>query len=461
MKFIDMIKKIIFIITLGFSVILYGQSLEKPSKVDGVEVVIGSNIVLQSDVIKFKEELNQNPLYKDQKELSSCEILENLMLNKLLAHQAVIDSVEVSQEQILSAVKRQVAYFKQQLGSEEKVVEFYGFDDMRTLKDALSKIEKEKQLIAKEKQKIMEKIGVSPEEVRVYYKGLKDKNELPEFGDEVSFAQITIGIKPTQKAVQKTIDKLNEIREDLINGSNFKMKALVYSKDPAVIENGGAYTINKQSAFVREFKEVAFGLDEGEISKPFKTLFGYHIVKLEKIVGKNLEVRHILMSPEILEEDIKKVEKKITAIKDSIVKGDLDFEKAVLKYSEDEVTKQNKGLVINAADNTASFELTRMDPRLYAKINVLEEGEMTAPFIDETREEGKMFKFFKLVEKRANHIADFTKDYMKIQALALSRKREETLSKWYKKTIKKTYIKIGNHYKKCAFKYDWLGEKNF
>ena len=197
------------------------------------------------------------------------------------------------------------------------------------------------------------------------------------------------------------------------------------------------------------------------LGSSFKKQFGYHIVKLEKIVGKNLEVKHILMSPEISDDDIKKVENKITAIRDSIEKGDLDFEKAVLKYSEDETTKQNKGLVINAADNTSSFELTRMDPRLYAKINVLEEGKMTEPFIDETREKGKMFKFFKLTKKRSKHKADFIKDYMKIQSLALSRKKEETLSKWYQKTIQKAYIKIGNDYKKCAFKYNWLGKKSF
>uniref|UniRef100_A0A2B4RDC4 peptidylprolyl isomerase n=1 Tax=Stylophora pistillata TaxID=50429 RepID=A0A2B4RDC4_STYPI len=335
------------------------------------------------------------------------------MLNKLLAHQAVIDSVEVSKIQVLESVKRQVAYFKQQLGSEEKVVSFYGFDDMRTLKDALTKIETEKQLIAKEKQKIIEKISVSPEEVRVYYKGLEEKNELPEFGDEVSFAQISIAIKPTKEATEKTIDKLNEIRKDLINGSNFKMKALVYSKDPAVIENGGAYTINKESPFVREFKEVAFGLEAGEISKPFKTQFGYHIVKLEKIVGKNLEVRHILMNPEISDDDMKKAREKITAIRDSIKKGlsgklyystimkcisvELDGNANPHTTSQDGTfTLKLKGALLKNIDDVSTLKNTSSNIKIrFNVLSVIPDTGSRAAFFNELNNDGSLVDNFR------------------------------------------------------------------
>lgn len=430
--------------------------MAKGNKVDGVDVVIGSNVVLLSDIVKFKEELERNPNYQKNQKLSECSILEDLMLRKLLAHHAVVDSVEVSEVQINESVKRQFDYFKQQLGSIEKVVEFYGFDDRQSLEEALKKIEKEKQLVTKKKQDIISKINITPQEVKAYYKSLEKEDQLPEFGDEVSFAQIVLKVRPTQKAVKKTLDKLNSLRKELIEGGNFKIKALVYSQDPGVIDNGGAYTINKDSPFVREFKETAFSLDEGEISEPVKTQFGYHIIKLEKIVGKNLSVRHILMKPEISDAEIAKTKAKINAIKDSIAAGELTFEEAVLKHSQDPATRENKGMVINESNNTSSFELTRMDPKLYTKINPLAEGEFTPAFMDENREEEKMFKIFKVTKRTPAHKADFDKDYLKIHDLALTRKKEEILTKWYESHIEKTYLKIGSNHKKCAFKHKWV-----
>ena len=445
---------ILLAITLFFNK-NYAQ-FDQTNKVDGVEVVVGSNIVLLSDIIKFKEELERNPNYQRNEKISQCSILEDLMLRKLIAHHAVVDSVQTSEIQINESIKRQFDYFKQQLGgSEEKVLEFYGFDDKQSLEDALFKIEKEKQLVAKKKAEIVNSVNITPEEVRAYYRSLAKDEKLPEFGDEVSFAQIVIKVKPKEKSIQEVINKLNEIRKDLIAGGNFEIKALIYSKDPAVIDNKGAYTINKDSPFVREFKEVAFGLDEGEISEPFKTQFGYHIVKLEKIIGKNLSVKHILMTPEISDEEIKTTKEKISSIRDSIIIGTLDFKKAVARYSEDPVTRENIGVVINESDNTSSFELTRMDPKLYAKINPISEGGFTDPFIDETREGEKMLKFFKINKKTVAHKADLDHDYLKIYNLALARKKEETLDKWYQEHIKKTYIKINKHHLKCDFKYNW------
>lgn len=435
---------------------LTNAQMAKGNKVDGVDVVIGSNVVLLSDIVKFKEELERNPNYQKNQKLSECSILEDLMLRKLLAHHAVVDSVEVSEVQINESVKRQFDYFKQQLGSIEKVVEFYGFDDRQSLEEALKKIEKEKQLVTKKKQDIISKINITPQEVKAYYKSLEKEDQLPEFGDEVSFAQIVLKVRPTQKAVKKTLDKLSSLRKELIEGGNFKIKALVYSQDPGVIDNGGAYTINKDSPFVREFKETAFSLDEGEISEPVKTQFGYHIIKLEKIVGKNLSVRHILMKPEISDAEIAKTRAKINAIKDSIAAGELTFEEAVLKHSQDPATRENKGMVINESNNTSSFELTRMDPKLYTKINPLAEGEFTPAFMDENREEEKMFKIFKVTKRTPAHKADFDKDYLKIHDLALTRKKEEILTKWYESHIEKTYLKIGSNHKKCAFKHKWV-----
>jgi len=222
-----------------------------------------------------------------------------------------------------------------------------------------------------------------------------------------------------------------------------------------VTQNSGAYTITRESGFVKEFKEAAFSLSEGEISEPFKSDFGYHILIVEKIKGKQRDVRHILMQPEISEEQQQSVKDSITKIRKDILTLKLTFEEAVQKYSEDKVTKSNNGLIMNPETSDSKFDLTKMDPTLYARISALKAGEITEVFYDETRQGEKMFKMILMKSKTDAHIVDLSKDYVKIQHLALQKKREETISKWTKEKINDTYIKINKDYKKCEFQNNW------
>ena len=304
------ISKYIKSITLfTFFAISIQATIAQKIKIDGVAVVIGKNIVLDSDIDKFKQEVLANS--EGKIEISDCEMLEQLMLQKLLSHHAIVDSVIVSDQQVNASVENNIAYFKQQYGSVEKMVAAYGFNDEEDLKKELFQIEKENALIKQEQQKITEKVDVTPEEVRLYYKGLKENNELPEFPAEIELAQIVINAEPTAEENERIVAKLNQIRQDILDGSSFKMKAIINSDDPAVTNNGGKYEITKETQFIKEFKEVAFTLDtEGQISTPFKSLFGYHIIQLHKIKGNTRSVSHILMQPEIPEEKLKETEKK-------------------------------------------------------------------------------------------------------------------------------------------------------
>ena len=432
-----MIKNRILIFVILVTAQLFSQT---KIKVDGVAVVVGENIVLNSDVQNFKEEIISKSEAKIT--LSDCEMLEEIMLQKLLAHHAVVDSVVVSDAEIESSVDRNIAYFKQQLGSMEKVIDLYGFDDEVDLRKELSKIERESSLIRSQKQSIVKNISTTPEEVRLYFKSLEDKGNLPEFGTEIELAQLVLHVSPRQKEINKVIEKLNGIRKDVLNGSSLRMKAVLYSEDPAVIQNGGKYTLTRQSQFVKEFKEVAFSLDEGEISEPFKSDFGYHIVQLEKIKGQEIDVRHVLIQPKVSELELAEVKTKITNIRDSILSGELLFADAVKKYSDDKSTKQNKGLIINPQTNDSRFELTRMDPALYGRISTLNTNDISAPFYDETREGLKMFKIILMKGKTNAHKADFIKDYVKIQQMTLKKKEEEVLEKWNKDHLSETYVKI-------------------
>tara|TARA_R110001583_G_scaffold17310_14_gene70211 strand:- start:2402 stop:3826 length:1425 start_codon:yes stop_codon:yes gene_type:complete len=426
-------------------------------KVDGVAVVVGKNIVLDSDIDKFKKELQQR--MEGKLEITDCEILEEIMTQKLLAHHAVVDSVEVSDAEINSEVERNISYFSEQLGSMEKVVEYYGFTDEEDLRNELSNIQKEQLLIQRERASITEKIDVTPEEVRTYFRNLEKENSLPEFSAEIELAQIVKTIKPTEEETTRVFEKLNEIKKDIEDGYSFRLKAIINSDDPAVSGNGagagGKYTITRESNFIKEFKEVAFSLDEGEISEPFESGFGTHILQVEKIKGQERDVRHILIQPKISQEELDAAKAELSKVRDQVLNGEITFEEAVLKYSDDIETKSNQGLILNPQTNDTRFDLTRMDPSLYSKVSSLKAGEITEPFFDEIRGGAKMHKLILLKSKEETHIANFINDYEKIQQLTLQKKQEETVDKWAVDKIEDTYIKINKDFKKCTFKNNW------
>lgn len=427
-------------------------------KIDGVAVVIGKNIVLDSDIEKFKQEIELRSEGKIT--ISNCEMLEELMQQKLLSHHAVIDSVTVSDAEINGRVERSIQFFTQQYGNVNKVVAAYGFNDLDDLKKELYNVQKENVLIEKEKQKITEKVDVTPEEVRLYYNGLKDKGELPQFPAEIEIAQIVVKSKPSKEENERVVAKLNEIKKQIEEGASFKMKAIINSTDPGVTQNGGKYTVTKQSNFIKEFKEMAFTLDIGQVSEPFKSDFGYHIMQLHEIKGNERIASHILMQPEIPDNKLKETKEKVTQIVKDIREGKITFLEAVEKYSDDKETKNSGGLIINPSTGESKFDLTRLDPAFYARVSDLNKGELSNVFYDEDRSGEKMYKVLYMRDRTNTHIADIVKDYVKIQGLALTKKKEETIEKWSKEKIKDTYIKLGNEYQKCTFDRNWKKETN-
>ena len=426
------------------------------NKIDGVDVVIGKNVVLNSDIAKFKLDIEQRSEGKIK--ISDCEMLEQLMLQKLLSHHAVIDSVLVTETEVNSAVDRNIAFFTREYGSVEKVVKQYGFNDLNDLRTELFTIEKENALVRKEQEKINEGVDVTPEEVRIYYNSLKNNNELPEFQAEIELAQIVLYAKPTEEENNRIIKKLSELKKEIEGGASFKMKAILNSDDPSVTQNGGQMSVTKESQLIKEFKEVAFSLDVGQVSEPFETLFGYHIIQLHQLKGNTRIVSHILMQPEILDSKVQEVKEKVEKIRKDIIDGKITFEEAVIKYSEDKDTKNNGGMIVNPYTNETRFELTRMDPSLYARVINTNKGEITEPFYDETQQNEKMYKIIYMKDRALTHKADLVNDYVKVQKLALQKKKEENITKWAKNKINDTYIKISDIYNKCEFQKNWRKE---
>jgi len=440
----------IALLTLLIGMGVYAQ---EKVKVDGVATVVGDNIVLNSEIDAFKQELIQQS--GGQIEISDCDMLEQIMNRKLLAHHAVIDSIVVNEGEIQQQVQRKTDYFTQQLGSPEKMLELYGFDNIKDLRDELYRVEKEGLLIQKMQQELTADIDITPEEVKRYYNSLKAEGNLPEIGAEIELSQIVLNVEPSEVEIQRTLDRLKEIKKEVEDGASFKMKAILYSDDPGVTQNSGFYSIERNSPFVKEFKEAAFSLEEGEISQPFKSDFGYHILMVEKIRGKQRDVYHILMQPKADDEAVERVRDSLTLYREKILKMELTFDEAVLKYSDDKDTRLNKGVLMNPVSGDTKFEQTRMDPELYSKVSSLEAGELSRVFLDETRQGGKMFKVLLLKSKTEAHEADLGKDYEKIMDLALQKKKTETIEKWSEEKIKDTYVKINEAYLSCEFKSDW------
>ena len=223
---------------------------------------------------------------------------------------------------------------------------------------------------------------ITPEEVRQFFSSIP-KYERPVFGAELELAQIVVKPEVSEEDNQKVIKRLESIRNDIVvNGSSFATKAILYSQDPGSRATGGKYTLNRdRPQMVKEFRDAAYRLREGEISDPFKTEFGWHIVKVERIRGQEVDVRHILLIPEVTNDALSEAKKKIDIIRKRIQDGDLTFEEAAKSSSDEEETKNNGGVLINPTTGDTRFELTKMDPVLYGQAQKLKDNEISAPLL--------------------------------------------------------------------------------
>ena len=422
------------------------------TKVDGVASVIGDYLILETDIDRSLIELKSQNI--DTKEITRCQLLGKLMEDKLYVSQAIQDSIKISDEEIRDGVNRRIDFLVEQIGDIQKVVKFYNKEDEQSLRDELFNILRQNELSSKMKAKIVENIEVTPEEVKQFFNKIP-KDELPTIGTELEIAQIVIEPKAPQSEIDKVIEQLKEIKKDVLeNGASFPTKAILYSADRAT--GGKELTFNRKSSFAKEFKDVAFSLQEGEISDPFKTDFGWHIIQVVKIRGKEVSVRHILMVPQIPDKALEEAKKKINDIREKILNKEFTFAEAAKNFSDEKETKEDGGQLINPENYSTKFELTRMEPLLYSQVASLKEEEVSYPIVDEDRSGRKMYKIFRVTNRINEHTADFVNDYTKIRELALKEKQLTAVRKWIDDAIKKTFVSIKGEYRNCSFSNNWL-----
>ncbi|MEC7769677.1 MAG: peptidylprolyl isomerase [Bacteroidota bacterium] len=430
-------------------------SNSKKVKLDGIAAVVGDYVILESDIDKTLIDLkNQGASTED---VTRCGLLGKLMEDRLYAHQAVQDSLLVSDDMVNAQSDRQIQQLTQQIGSVEKMLSYYKKPDMESFREELFEINKLRMLSEKMQSKIVEEIEVTPEEVRQFFYKIPE-DERPVFGAELEIAQIVKQPEAPEEEKQKVINQLKEIRQDVLeNDASFKVKAILYTQDGASRANGGLYSMTKETQFVKEFKDVAFSLQEGEISEPFETIFGYHIILVEKVRGQERDIRHILMTPEIPQSSIDKAVSELDTIRQQILDGKYTFAEAALNFSEEKETKFDGGLLRNPVNFDSRFELTKMDPTLYNQVRDLKDGEISRPVREDDQRGGApKFKIMKISNRYDEHVADFAKDYMKIQELALREKQFKAIKEWMNEHIDDTYIHVDPENRGCNFANNWV-----
>ena len=451
------INYLLLIILINTSIVI-GQGTQALSptkiKVDGVAAVVGDYVILESDIDKTLVEMESQGM--STANINRCELLGKLMEDKLYAHNAIQDSLEVKDQEIYDYVDQSIAYFTEQLGSIEKVLEFYKKPDELSFRDELFQINKIQKLSSLMQSNIVDEIEITPEEVRTFFKSIPEA-ELPTFGTELEISQIVIEPKVTEEEKERIINQLKSFKVDVEErGMSFSSKAVLYSQDPGSRSSGGKYSLHrKKPRMVKEFRDIAFSMQEGQISDPFKTDFGWHIILVEKIRGQEVDVRHILLTPKVDAVQLEDARKLLDTLRTRIVDKEITFEDAAYQFSSEKETRLNGGAIINPTTGDKRFELTKMDPLLYNQIRDLKDGVISVPLLDEDRSGLKKYKILKVTNRFDEHTADYSKDYTKIKDLALKEKKLKAIKKWMEEKIELTYISLNKDFDDCNFNNNW------
>lgn len=429
---------------------LYSQN----KVVDQVIAVVGKNIIIQSEIEDQYIQLLAQGYYSDND--IKCDILENLLFQKLLLDQAELDSIEITTREVEYAMDNRFRQLINQFGSEEKLEEMLG-KSILEMKTDLKEEMKNHLLTQKMQGKITEDIKITPAEVRNYFKKIPE-DSLPVIGVEYEIEQIVRHpvISADEKAVVK--EKLNGFRERIINGEKFSTLAVLYSEDPGSARKGGELGFVSRNDLVSEFAAVAFNLKTtDEVSRIVETEFGFHIIQLIEKKGELVNVRHILLSPKVAPEEMVKAKSYLDSIASLIRIDTLTFARAAEKFSDDDNSKLNGGLMVNPYTMSSRFTEEDLDATTRYMLKNMREGDISKPYESKDIGGKTVYKIIRLRKIVPEHKVNLKDDYQKIQDIALEDKKQEAINEWIRKKQKICYIHIDDSYRNCRFQVDgWI-----
>lgn len=444
-------------ILLLISVIISAATYAQDNIIDQVVWVVGDEAILKSEV--EEERLNALMEHRDLDGDPYCVIPEQLAIQKLFLNQAEIDSIEVTESEVIARLDAQLNFMIQQIGSEEKVEEYFN-KTMTQIREKLRQNIHDGLTAQRMQQEIVGEIKVTPAEVRNFFNQLP-YDSIPYIPTNVEVQIITREPKVPQKEVDAVKAQLREFTDRINSGeTSFSTLALLYSEDPGSRMRGGELGFMGRGQLLPEFANVAFNLqDPNKVSKIVETEYGFHIIQLIEKRGDRINCRHILLRPHIPSEAIDSAMLTLDSIADNIRNAKYTFEQAALYLSDDKDTRLNNGLMPNPYDNTSKFEMQQLPQEIARVVDVLKVGEISDPFTMVTDNGMEVCAIVKLKTKSEGHKATISEDYQRLKDLVTQQMGEEKLKEWIKEKLKTTYVRIDPAWRNCDFKYEgWIKE---
>ena len=434
-------------------------SVAQPQNVDKTIAVVGKYILLRSDLEReLKTQKAENIEITDS---LRCATFEDLLFQKLLLAQADKDSVKVKDEQVDAELDRRMNYFLQQFGSEEKFESFYN-KTVKQYKDELRDDIRDILLAQQMQGKIVGDIKVSPNDIRLYFNSISE-DSLPTVNTEVEICQLIKKPVVSEEARQIARTKLEGYRQRVLNGESMSVIATLYTEDPGSAKTGGKYENISRGMFMPQFEAVAFRLKPGEVSEIFETSYGYHFVQLIARKGELVDVRHILVTAKVSQEDISAAKLKLDSVYNDIINEKIKFCDAVSKYSDDKETKNNCGIIMNNAAGSNRFEvdeLGNIDPNLIFMLDKMKVGEVSKPLVQASPDGKTSFRLIFLRNRTEPHKVNLKDDYQRLQNMAQTNRQKSITDAWINKKLRNTYVRIDADYKNCRFNHNWLQINN-
>ena len=435
------------------------QSMSKSGVIDEIVWIVGDEAILLSEVeSQYRtmqtqgERINGDPY---------CVIPEQLAIQKLFLNQAVIDSVTVTDSEVLSNVENRINYFINAIGSREKVEEYFDMPIAR-LREELTVNIHDQLVVEAMQNKLVKDIKVTPADVRRFYANYPS-DSLPYIPVQVEVQIIRVNPFIPQQEIDDIKARLREYSDRVTRGDvEFSTLAVLYSEDPNSARRGGDLGFFSRGEMVPEFSAVAFSLnDPKKVSKIVETEFGYHIIQFVERRGDRINCRHILLRPRPSNEELKNTVARMDTLRKDILDGVVTFDDAVQYVSQDKETRNNKGLMFinsDAVTMTTKFRMDQLPQDIAKVVDKMEVGEISEPFVMIDQKLGKeVVAIVKLRARISGHKANISNDFQTLKAIVEEHKRSERIDSWIREKQKTTYIRIKEGWDDCEFMYDgWI-----
>lgn len=423
--------------------------------IDEVVWVVGDEAILKSDI----EEERIRAQYEGEKLDGDpyCVIPERLAIQKLFLHQAAIDSIEVSESDVLSRVEQQTNFYISQIGSKEKMEEYFNKTSTQ-IREQLQDNIRDGLMVQEMQRKLVGEIKITPAQVRRYFKDLP-ADSIPYIPTQVEVQIITIEPKIPQEEIDRVKGQLREYTDRINSGNTqFSTLARLYSEDPGSAMNGGEMDFVGRGMLDPAFANVAFNLtDPKKVSKIVESEYGYHIIQLIEKRGDRIKVRHLLLKPKVADEDLIAATARLDSIADDIRNSKFTFEEAAQYISSDKDTRNNHGLMPNKNSGTSKFQMQELPSEVAKVVDQMNVGEISKAFVMINDKGKETCAIVKLKTRINGHKATITDDYQQLKEVVLEKQRAEKLDKWIREKQKSTYVRINEGWRNCDFKYPgWI-----